>query len=201
MKKLSLLLCLFFVNLTSSYAAVLDLESGKYTIDPDHTRISFLIDHFVVSRVEGRFDDVKGFFSLSNQIEDCKIDVTIPTSSIDTGVPKRDDDLRSSHFFDVKLFPNMTFKSKAFSGTLQGFTVTGDLTIKGVTKEITLLGKYTGSIKDPTGKLRAAVRAEGHINRKDFNIMYNDMIEAGPAIGDMVTIQIISEGIKDVSFK
>lgn len=184
-----------------TFSAGLELAPGKYAIDPAHTRVSFLIDHFVVSQVQGRFNDVKGSFVLSNKMEDSKVDVTVPIASIDTGVKKRDDHLKSADFFEVKKYPSMTFRSKKFSGDLDDFKIIGDLTIKGVTKEITLTGKYTGSVKDSWGQIRAAVRAEGKIDRKDFNIKYNDMIEAGPAVGDEVTIMIISEGIQDKAKK
>lgn len=188
----SLLLLTLMYNV---HAAGLKLTKGTYKVDPAHTRISFLIPHFVVSTVQGRFNDVNGTFVLSDKIEESKVDVTVPISSIDTGVKKRDDHLKSDDFFNVKKFPNMTFKSKKFSGSLENFKMTGDLTIKDVTKEVTFTGKYTGSVKDSWGQIRAAVQAEGKINRKDFNIMYNDMVEAGPAVGDEVTMMIISEGI------
>lgn len=134
---------------------------------------------------------------MDKDIGKSKVDVTVQIASIDTAEKKRDDHLKSADFFDAKKFPTMTFKSKKFTGNLEDFKVTGDLTIKGVTKEVTLNGKYTGSVKDSWGQIRAAVKATGKINRKDFNINYNDMVEAGPAVGDEVTINIISEGIQD----
>lgn len=190
---------IFFLTLstTLAYAVGLELQPGKYNVDPAHSRVSFLIDHFVVSEVEGRFNDVKGSFNLENDITKSSVSVTVPIASIDTGVKKRDDHLRSPDFFDAKKYPTMTFKSKKFSGSLENFQVTGDLTIKDVTKEVVLDGKYTGSVKDTWGQIRAAVQASGKINRKDFNIKYNDMVEAGPAVGDEVTIKIISEGIQE----
>lgn len=199
--KSPIVLTLFLFLAQVAHAAGLKLAPGKYSIDPAHTRVSFLIDHFVVSQVQGRFNDVKGSFVLSDKIEDSKVDVTVPIASIDTGVKKRDDHLKSDDFFAAKKYPNMTFKSKSFSGSLDSFKVVGDLTIKDVTKEVTLNGKYTGSVKDSWGQIRAAVRAEGKINRKDFHINYNDMVEAGPAVGDEVTINIISEGIQDTPKK
>lgn len=179
----------------SGHGAGLKLKPGKYIIDSAHTRVSFLIDHFVVSQVQGRFNDVKGSYVLSEKMSDCKIDVTIPVSSLDTAVLKRDEHLKSADFFDVSKYPNMTFKSKKCTGSLDDFKVTGDMTIKDVTKEVTLNGKYTGSVKDSWNNIRSAVRASGKINRKDFNIKYNDMIEIGPAVGDEVMINILSEGI------
>lgn len=195
--KQSILALAFLVTSLAGHAAGLSLAPGKYNVDPAHTRVSFLIDHFVVSQVQGRFNDVKGSFTLDNDLSKATVEVTVPISSIDTGVKKRDDHLKSPDFFNAKKFPTMTFKSKKFSGTLENFQVTGDLTIKDVTKEVTLNGKYTGSVKDSWGQIRTAVQATGTINRKDFNITYNDMVEAGPAVGDEVTINIISEGIQD----
>ena len=197
----SILALALFITPILGFAAGLSLAPGKYNVDPAHTRVSFLIDHFVVSQVEGRFNDVKGSFNLDNDLSKSMVEVTIPISSIDTGVKKRDDHLKSPEFFNAKKFPTMTFKSKKFSGTLENFEVTGDLTIKDVTKEVTLTGKYTGSVKDSWGQIRAAVEATGKVNRKEFNINYNDMVEAGPAVGDEVTINIISEGIQDVPKK
>ncbi len=197
MKLRFLVLLISFSTIFSSYAAGLELKEGRYSVDPAHTRVAFLIDHFVVSQVQGRFNDVKGYFFLSDEIGKSKVEVTVPIASIDTGVKKRDDHLRSPDFFDAKKYPTMTFKSKKFTGSLDEFKVTGDLTIKDVTKEVTLDGKYTGSVKDSWGQIRSAVKATGKVNRRDFNINYNDMVEAGPAVGDEVTIQIISEGILD----
>jgi polyisoprenoid-binding protein YceI len=179
----------------SAYAAGLQLEPGRYKIDEAHTRVSFLINHFVVSQVQGRFNEVEGYFVLNKDLSKAKVEVTVPIASIDTGVEKRDEHLRSEDFFNAKKYPKMTFKSKKFQGSLDDFKVTGDLTIKDVTKEVTLNGKYTGSVKDSWGQIRAAIQAWGKINRKDFNIKYNDMVEAGPAVGDEVTINIISEGV------
>jgi polyisoprenoid-binding protein YceI len=190
-------LSLILVASAFVHAQGLELTAGKYNVDPAHSRVSFTIPHFVVSEVQGRFNDVKGSFVLDKDIGKSKVDVTVAISSIDTAEKKRDDHLRSPDFFDAKKFPTMTFKSKKFTGNLDDFKVTGDLTIKGVTKEVTLDGKYTGSVKDSWGQIRAAVKATGKINRKDFKINYNDMVEAGPAVGDEVTINIISEGIQE----
>lgn len=176
------------------FAATAKPTNGTYTLDSDHTRVSFVIDHFVISEVHGRFNEVKGTYDLNNDISKSKIDVTIPVASIDTGVKKRDDHLRSDDFFDAKKYPNITFKSKKFTGTLDDFKVVGDLTIKGVTKEVTLNGQYKGMVKDPYGNERVGIKATGKINRKDFGMKYNDVIEAGPAVGDEVGIQIMTEG-------
>lgn len=195
MKNAFATLFLSFFLFSNAHAIGLKLTPGTYKIDPAHTRVSFTIKHFVVSEVQGRFNDVQGTFYLSDKIAKSSIDVTIPVASIDTAVTKRDDDLKSPAFFDATKYPTMTFKSKKFTGNLSNFRVTGDLTIKDVTKEVVLVGKYTGSAKDPWGGERAAVSANTKINRKDFHINYNEKIAIGAAVGDEVTINIISEGV------
>lgn len=197
MKALYLSLLLIITSAVNAAPQGLKLQHGKYNIDPAHTRVSFLINHFVVSQVEGRFNDVKGYFTLNEKLADSMVEVTIPVATLDTGVTKRDDHLKSADFLEVSKYPEMTFKSTKFSGSLDKFKVTGDLTIKDVTKKVTLDGKYTGSVKDPWGQIRAAVKATGKISRKDFNIKYNEMVEIGPVVGDEVTINIITEGIQD----
>lgn len=178
----------------SAYSAGRELDPGKYNIDPAHTRVSFLIDHFVVSQVQGRFNDVEGHFTLSQDMSKNEIQATVPIASIDTAVKKRDDHLRSEDFFHAEKYPTMTFKSKSFKGDLDDFEVTGDLTIKDVTKEVTLEGEYNGSVKDSWGNIRASIELEGEINRKDFNVNYHDVVEAGPVVGDEVEIEIIAQG-------
>lgn len=178
-----------------------DYLPGKYTVDPDHTRVSFVVGHFAVSEVEGRFNQVKGEFTLGEKFEESSATVTVPVASIDTGVKKRDDDLRSPNFFDAKKFPTMKFVTKKFSGSPDKFTVTADLTIKDVTKEVKLDGKYTGNVKDPWGNQRVALHFGGVINRKDFHINYDNKVAVGPAVGEEVQIRIWTEGLvaKDAS--
>ncbi|HLT23397.1 MAG TPA: YceI family protein [Bacteriovoracaceae bacterium] len=190
MKKMLMLLSLLSLP---AMAAEGKLEDGKYNIDPAHSRVSFEIDHFVISSVEGRFNDVKGTVEISRDLKKCNVNVTIPVASLDTAVQKRDEHLRSADFFDAKKFPNMTFKSKKCSGSLEDLKVTGDLTIKGVTKEVVMEAEYEGSVKDSWGNQRAAFTADFDIKRKDFNITYDDKIDIGPTVGDKVEVEIITE--------
>jgi polyisoprenoid-binding protein YceI len=176
--------------------AATDFVKGTYAVDPAHTRVSFVIPHFVVSEVEGRFNDVKGEFTLTEPFTNLKVSATIPVKSIDTGVAKRDDHLRSKDFFEVEKFPEMKLVSKSVTGTPEAFKMVAALTIKGVTKDVTFDGKYTGSVKDPWGQQRAALQATAVINRKDFGINYNDKVDIGPAVGDEVKIRIWTEGVK-----
>ncbi len=180
---------------TSGAFAEMKYAPGKYEIDPVHTRVSFIVPHFVISHVEGRFDDIKGDFTLGEPFSASKASVTIQIESIDTGVKQRDDDLRSKNFFEVSKYPTMTFVAKSFRGTPDSCKVAGDLTIKDVTKEVTLDGKYTGVVQDPWGNQRAAIQLTGVINRKDFHINYAKLMDIGPEIGDEVTIRIFADGI------
>lgn len=182
------------IGAANSSAAVKYVK-GKYEIDPAHTRVSFTVPHFVISQVEGRFDDVKGDFTIAEPFTASKASVTIEVKSVDTGVQKRDDDLRSKNFFEAAKYPTMKFVTKSVKGTPESFKVVGDLTIKDVTKEVTLDGKLGGSLKDPWGNERAALTMTGMVNRRDFHINYSEMSELGPGIGDEVAIRISVDGI------
>jgi polyisoprenoid-binding protein YceI len=169
---------------------------GKYSVDTAHTRVSFTVPHFVVSEVEGRFNDVKGEFTLAEKFEESSVSATIPVKSIDTAVKQRDDHLRSKDFFEVTKYPEMKLFSKSISGTPESFKLVAALTIKNVTKDVTFDGKYTGSVKDSWGQQRTALQLEGKVNRKDFNINYDDKVELGLAVGEEVKIRIWTEGVK-----
>ena len=189
------ILIIVVVAWTSCAFAGAKYAPGTYEIDTVHTRVSFVVPHFVISHVEGRFDDVKGDFTLGQPFSASKASVTIQIESIDTGVKQRDDDLRSENFFEVAKYPTMTFVAKSFRGTPDSCKVVGALTIKDVTKDVTLDGKYTGVVIDPWGNQRAAIQLTGVINRRDFHLNYNKMMDIGPEIGDKVTIRIFADGI------
>ena len=170
--------------------------SGEFDIDPAHTRVSFIVPHLVISEVEGRFDDVQGVITIGPKIVGSKFTATVPVTSINTGVAKRDEHLRSEDFFDVKKYPEMKFESKTITGTLDNFKMVAALTIKGVTKDVLFSGTYTGSVKDNQGKERVGLKATGKIDRRDFNINYSDKIDLGPVVGNEVEIRIWAEAIK-----
>lgn len=176
---------------------VMDILSGNYEIDNAHTRVSFIIPHFMISEVEGRFDEVAGNFTIGKTFLDSKFTANAQVSSIDTGIQKRDEHLRSPDFFDASKFPVITFASKTITGTYDNFKMVAAVTIKGVTKDVLFSGAYRGGIvKDSFGKQRVALKATGKINRKDFNINYDGKFDLGPVVGDEVQITIITEGVK-----
>jgi len=185
-------------------AAILLLPAGAATtdwkIDPAHSSAQFSVRHMAISTVRGAFSKVTGAIVLDDKdITKSTVDVTIDVTTVDTREPGRDKDLRSDHFFDVDHFPTMTFKSKKVEQVAPGkLKVTGDLTIRGTTKEVALdVEGPTAPVKDPWGNQRAAVSATAKINRQDFGVKWNaTMDNGGLVVGDDVNITIDVEMIK-----
>lgn len=180
----------------SKVAAASTSQAGKYAIDPAHSKVGFEIPHLVISSVEGRFTKYEGEIDFADKFTDSKVTAKIDTSSIDTSNDDRNKHLKSADFFDVAKYPNITFKSKKITGTPEKFTVVGDLTIKDKTKEVTLDGKFLGLVKDAYGNDKAAFTATTKINRQDYNLKWGKMVEAGPVVGDEVTITLKVQGAK-----
>lgn len=193
---MKLVLSLMMLVFSLSAHGAQDYLPGTYKIDPAHSRADFVVSHLVISEVSGRFNDISGSIILDEKFSKSNVDVSIPVNSIDTAVEKRDTHLKSADFFDAKKFPTMNFKSQTILGTERLFRLKGMLTIKDVTKEVTFMSKFKGSLKDQQGKTRVAVEGTAKINRQDFNIKYNDMIPEGPAVGNEVEITIRIEAVK-----
>ena len=183
------------IALAAGLAAVLSLPAAAATsdwqIDPAHSSAQFAVKHLAISTVRGAFTSVKGAIQFDDKdITKSTVDVTIDVNSVDTRVAARDKDLRSDHFFDVEHFPTITFKSKKVEQVASGkLKVLGDLTIRGVTKEVALdVDGPSAPIKDPWGNQRIGINASSKITRQDFGITY------GPGmIGDEVSITIDAE--------
>lgn len=171
-------------------------QAGKYNLDIMHSKVGFEIPHLVISTVEGRFTKFEGEIELAEKFTDSKVSAKIETASIDTSVADRDAHLKSADFFDVAKYPSITFKSKKVTGSKDNFKVVGDLTIKDKTKEVTLDGKFLGLVKDAYGNDKAAFSASTKVNRQDFNLKWGKMVEAGPVVGDEVTITLKIQGAK-----
>ncbi|MES3036932.1 MAG: YceI family protein [Bdellovibrionota bacterium] len=180
---------------TSGFAKV-NYEPGTYDIDPMHSKVGFEIPHLVITTVEGNFRKFDGKIELAQKFTDSKVEATVDTSSIDTGVADRDKHLRSADFFDVEKHPKMTFKSTSISGDPENFKLEGDLTIKGVTKRVTFDSKFLGQVKDAYGNLKSAVNATTKIKRKEYGLNWSKAVEAGPVVGDEVTISLKLEAGK-----
>jgi polyisoprenoid-binding protein YceI len=167
-----------------------------YKIDTVHSELTFRIRH-LLGRVAGTFGEWGGVVNIDEATPaNSSVEVDIKTASIDTRVADRDTHLRTPDFFDAEKHPKITFRST--NVTVQGETVrvVGDLTIRGRTKPVVLVGTYEGKFKDPWGKMRTAFIASGTINRQDFGVSYNAPFEKIGQIGDEVWIEIAIEAVQ-----
>lgn len=162
-------------------APAVDELTGTWTIDPSHTSIGFVARHAMVTNVRGSFDEVEGVGSLDAADPTASsVTVTMRAASINTGNADRDGHLRSADFFDVETYPEVRFVSTAVvRGDAETFTVTGDLTIKDVTRPVTVDLAFTGVARDPFGNLRAGFEGETSVNRKDWGLEWNAALETG----------------------
>lgn len=170
---------------------------ASYKIDKSHSEVLFQVRH-LVTKVRGRFDDFEGTLEFDEGNPGASsVSVTIQAASIDTNEKDRDTHLRSADFFDVEKFPTLTFASKSISGAGESYSVVGDLTIHGVTKEVTLPSTFLGNAKDPWGNARVGFESELAVNRKEFGLNWNAALEAGGfLVGDDIKISLSVQGIK-----
>jgi polyisoprenoid-binding protein YceI len=183
MKKLSILIAVFGITLMSA--------QSKWNIDASHSSIRFAVDHMVISEVEGIFSTYEGsIITTKADFSDATINFTVDVNSVNTDNAKRDEHLRGADFFETDKYPKMTFVSTSVTKTGTGkYNLKGKLTLHGVTKEITLAMTYGGTTKDPWGNTKAGLKVTGVINRTDFGLKYNSVLEAGSLmIGEEVTI-------------
>lgn len=189
-------------QMTVSIAAALLLgavahAAETYTIDPAHTRVGFAARHFGINTVKGKFNEFTGKLVVDGDALK-EATATVQVQSIDTGVKQRDDHLRTPDFFDAKTHPTITFKSKRIEKAGNQAVMIGDFTMRGVTKELRLPITLSKPIKDPWGNTRVGLEAKTKLNRKDYGIRYNDVLESGiAAVGDEIEIEIDAEAIKD----
>jgi polyisoprenoid-binding protein YceI len=169
-----------------------------WKLDPTHTSVEFSVKHLMISTVKGRFADVEGTVTVpGDAVGDATVEVVIKAASIDTRNEQRDRHLRSADFFDVEQFPELTFTSTAIEGSKDEFTVTGDLTIRGITKPVTLEATFEGQGKDPWGGTRMGFSASGKFDRRDFGLVWNQALEAGGVmVSNDVKLQIDAELIQ-----
>jgi polyisoprenoid-binding protein YceI len=180
-------------------AGLMTAARTVWAIDPAHSNVEFGVKHMTFTTVRGRFSGVSGTITLDEQhIEHSSVEVEIDVASIDTRDEKRDTHLRSADFFDVERIPTMTFKSTRVEPTQSGeLRVVGDLTIRGVTREVVLDTTMTGRGTNPFGVEVAGFEATTRINRKDFGLMWNVALETGGfLVGDEIKITIDIEAAK-----
>ena len=176
----------------------LRVSAGEYVIDGAHSHVMFKIKHMTISSVTGRFEKFKGSFTFDpNHVDKSSGSVTVDVNSVNTDVVDRDNHLKSPEFFDAAKYPEMTFKStKVIVKDKTHFQLAGNLTLHGVTRPITLDVEYGGTAVDPWGNTRVAFSATGTLNRKDYGLTWNKLLETGGLlVGDEVTINIEVEAI------
>lgn len=171
---------------------------NTWQIDPNHTSAQFSVRHMMVSTVRGTLGKVTGTIEYDGQSpQSIKADVTIDVAGLNTNVEGRDKDLRSDNFFDVAKYPTVTFKSTRVEGVTAGhFRLVGDLTVHGVTKEVALEVDGPSPPLKQGPNLRVGASATTKLNRRDFGLQYNRMIEAAPIVGDDVQVTIDLEATK-----
>jgi len=174
--------------------------ADTWNIDPAHTTVEFSVRHMTISNVKGVFNKVSGQVTANGtDPSQVQIEATIDAASLDTRQPKRDEDLKGPNFFDVAKYPTITFKSKKIEANGEGkYKLTGDLTLHGVTKEVTLdVEGPSTQVKDPHGNIHIGAHATTTINRQDFGLTFNRTIDTGGLmIGNDVSITIDVEVVK-----
>lgn len=171
--------------------------ADKFTIDKTHSSIQFSVSHMVISKVKGEFNDYSGTIIYDQaDITKSSIDVIIKVASIDTKDEKRDDHLRNPDFFDAESFPEITFKSKRVEKSGDGYVAVGDLTMRGVTKEVSMPFTVAGVITDPWGNTRMGASATLKVNRQDYGVSFSKKLDnGGLLVGDDVDIEIEIETV------
>lgn len=176
--------------------------TSTWTVDKTHSNVDFQVKHLMISTVRGHFRDFEATLVLDeHEPVNSRVTATVDVASIDTNQPDRDAHLRSDDFFNAEAFPKLIFESRRVE-TKDGkrFNVTGDLTIRDVTREVALEGELEGRIQDPWGNERVAFSAKTEISRKDFNVRWNQVLETGGvAVSDAVKIRLYIEAVKQAN--
>jgi polyisoprenoid-binding protein YceI len=169
---------------------------GTYTLDPGHSDVAFTVRHLMINKIRGHFTTVEADIVLAPNPMDSSATATIDPNSIDTNNPTRDNDLRSSNFFEVDQYPTIAYRSTGVRQTEDGFDLEGELTIHGVTRPVTLALDVNGFTNDPYGNTRAGFSATGEIDRTDFDITTNVPLDGGGVmIGDAIQLFIEVEAV------
>ncbi len=177
----------------------LTAQAATWNFDNSHSTIGFSVRHMVISKTTGIFADYSGAVDFDGaNLENASVDITIKMASIDTESEDRDNHLKSPDFLDAEKFPEMTFKSsKIVAGKNNKFEIMGKLTIKGVSKDVTLDAEFNGVIDDPWGNTRAGFTAETTIDRQDFNVAFDNKLKDGSlVVGDEIEISLEIELVK-----
>ena len=178
---------------STDIATATDWVAGTWTIDPSHSEVGFTVRH-LVSKVRGQFEKFEGTLTTGETLEETRANASVDLNSVNTRDAGRDGHLRSADFFDVENHGRMTFVTTSFDGQ----TATGELTLKGVTRTVELDVEFLGIGGDPWGGTRAGFEATTEINRKDFGVNFNGIVDGGKVlVGDKVQIHLAIEAVLD----
>ena len=169
-----------------------------WRLDPSHTSVEFSAKHLMITTVKGRITDIEGIiYTDEKDLKNSSVEATLKAVSLDTRTDQRDQHLRSADFLDVEKFPEIRFRSTRIQGDKQSFKLTGDLTIRDVTKPITLDVEFEGETKDPWGGQRLGFSANGKIDRREFGLTWNQALEAGGVVvGNDIKISLEVQAVK-----
>jgi len=181
--------------MTAEAVGIEGYVAGTWELDPVHSHIGFVARHLMVSKVRGHFSKFQAQIVTAPNPLESSATATIDLSSVETGNDTRDNDLRSSNFFDAATHPEMTFRSTGIRREGDGLVLDGDLTIRGVTRPVSLAFEVNGFGPDPYGGTRAGFSAHGEINRTDFGVSFNAPVPGGVMVSEKIQIEIEAEAV------
>ena len=188
----------YFEEATMSTTAITAIPTGTWNVDPTHSGIEFTVKHLGIATVRGRFGEFEGQLVMGDDPSQAKATGTVRAAAVDTNEPARDDHLRSADFFDVANYPEITFESTEIKQVDESvYHVTGDLTLHGVTKPITLHAESSGTEQDPWGNTRVGIEASGEVSRGDYGMKFNQALGSGNMmVSDRVRINLDISAVK-----
>ncbi len=180
---------------TRQYAGIEIPSPGTFDLDPSHTTVGFSARHMMVSKVRGRFDSVTGTLTIAEDPLESSVQVSIDAASVNTGEAKRDEHLTSPDFLDVERFPHITFAStRVLDHSAEGFRLEGELTVRDVTRTVTLDASFEGVATSPWGTEAVGFSARTELDREDFGLTWNQALETGGVlVGKRITVEIEAE--------
>ncbi len=174
------------------------IPTGVWTVDPSHSTVGFAVKHMGIATVRGKFEQFEGALEIGADLASAKAHGTVQTASVNTNEPQRDDHLRSADFFDAEANPQLTFASTSIAAVDEDtFEIVGDLTIHGVTNEITLTAEVQGFDTDPWGNERVGLEVTGQLSRADYGMKFNQALGSGNMlVADKVKLQLDISAVK-----
>jgi polyisoprenoid-binding protein YceI len=167
-----------------------ELTAGTWKLDPAHSELTFSVRHLAISKVRGSFEKFDVTIVTAEDPTKSTVEATVDVASVTTNNEQRDGHLQSGDFFLTEEYPTMTFTSTSVAATGADFTIVGDLTLRGVTKTITLTGEFGGVATDGSGQTKAGASASTKINRKEFGVEWNSPVDGGLMLGDEISINV-----------